>query len=148
MYTCSADDIACVTVSLWSGEQSDSDFEAGISQLQKLDRLATSRGMVGIMFSVVESNYKPPPAIWRQRMSEVNRELSCSHYYFALITQSLLVRGVFTAVRWLVGPRQGHHSGAFRNFDEAADWIRKSTGSPYPQLETLYKRTLAAAGQS
>jgi hypothetical protein len=146
MYSYSADEIACVGVSIWSGEQTDADYERSIAVLQRIDRLAAERGVQHVQIVLVADGFKPPPAVWRKRISEVNRGFVCSSYYFGFVTRSAVIRGVFTAIRWLIGARHGHYSAAFGTFAEAASWARKNTGNTYPQLESHYAKALEAAG--
>jgi hypothetical protein len=144
MYTYCADELACLTVSIWSGVSSDADYLRAIEVFETMDRVAAKSGKKNVHVSVVEAGYPQPPAVWRKKIGAVNRGMSCREYYFALVTQSALVRGVFTAVRWLVGAREGHHSAAVHSFAEAAARVRRSSGEAYPGLEMLHVKACAA----
>jgi hypothetical protein len=56
-----------------------------------------------------------------------------------------LIRGGFTAVRWMRGEPPGHHLAAFGSFEQACKWIREATGAAHPRLEALYSEARAPA---
>lgn len=145
VFSYSADETSCTAVAVWSGASEDVDYATAIELLEQMDRAAVSRGAALVQMVYIAPGYKPPSPVWRKRISEVNAKLQTSQYCFALVTESAVIRGIYTAVRWLIGARTGHASGAFRTFDQAADWVRHATGSACPQLEFHYARALAAA---
>jgi hypothetical protein len=66
-------------------------------------------------------------------------------YFFAFVAPNALIRGVFTAISWMVKPPSaGHAAVAVATFADAARWVRKVTGRPYPNLEALHDAARAA----
>jgi heat shock protein HspQ len=138
MFDYVADEEACTAIALLSGTASDADYASALSFLERTDRTAAERGVALIHILVMAPGYPQPSPKWRQRLSELIRDMRAQPYYFVLITDSALARGVLTALRWLVGTRAGHHTHAAGTFEQAAAWIRRASGEPHPQLEPLY----------
>jgi hypothetical protein len=141
VYLFSADEAAGVLVGIYTSEgQTDADYARAIEAMARADRAAHQRSIPYAHIMVVESDAGQPSAKWRQRFAEHNRSLRTSSYYFAFVTSSMLVRGIFTAIRWLTGARDGHRAQAFANLPEACAWLRATSGRDYPELEALYTR--------
>ena len=149
MYAYSADEKSGVSVGIWSGvKQTDADYLRAIENLTTLDRAAAELGLTLIHIVQVGAECEPPSAAWRRKMSEANKSLYSPRYYFAFVTPSALTRGIFTAVRWLVGARLGHHAQSFSSFEAACEWIRSNAGGSYPQLEFHYARARRASAEA
>jgi hypothetical protein len=148
MYAYSADGTSGVSVGIWSGiKQSDADYVRAIANLTSADRAAAERSITLIHVVLVGAECEQPSANWRRRMSEANKALHASRYYFAFVTPSPVIRGIFTAVRWLIGAREGHYAQTFPTFEAACDWIRSNAGA-YPQLDFHYARARRASAEA
>lgn len=138
MYVSAADESSTTLVGLYQGRvQRDLDYERCIRSIEAVDALATARKSRLVVMLVIAEEVGRPPPLWRRRMADANNAIRAKEYYFALVSPSLLIRGVFTAINWLTKPRAGYHSAPFENFAQAAEWIRLQTGEPYPRLEGL-----------
>jgi hypothetical protein len=152
MYMSAADEGSTTLVGIYQGRaQHDADYERCIQSIIDADALATARASRFVCLLIIGDEVQRPPPLWRRRMADANNAIRAKEYYFALVSPSMLIRGVFTAINWLTKPRPGYHSAPFEHFDQAAEWIRTQTGERYPRLESLEataRAALRAAGQS
>jgi hypothetical protein len=118
--------------------QTDADYQRCIDAVRMADAGAASRRLPYVCVLVVSAEVPQPPPVWRRRMADTNNALAATEHRLALVTPSLVVRSVLTAISWLTRPRPGHQLKPFENFSSAAQWIRTSIGQPYPKLEQLY----------
>lgn len=151
MYVSAADEDPTTLVGIYQGRaQHDADYERCIQSIIDADALATARARRFVCMLLIGDEVQRPPPLWRRRMADANNALRAREYYFALVSPSMLIRGVFTAINWLTKPRPGYHAAPFEHFAQAAEWIRKQTGEPYPRLESLQasaRAALAAEGE-
>jgi hypothetical protein len=116
---------------------SDADFEKYLASIRRLDAACKGRDLpAGIL--VAEPGNPPPNAAWRLRMAEETRRLE-SRPLFALVSRSLLIRGVVTAINWIRPP--AYDFAAFDAFDAAVAWIESRRGRKI----TIAKKLLAEA---
>jgi len=118
--------------------QSDADYERCLEAMRAVDACAVARGIPNISVLIVSREVPRPPPVWRTRMAETNNALRATDHRLALVMSDTLMRGVLTAITWLTRPRPGHQLKPFDTFAGAAQWLRASTGKPYPELERLY----------
>jgi len=146
LYAYGFDEEAGLLVGVYTAPaQSDADYQRAFDTMARADRNAVQRGVPYAHVMVVDASAGQPSPRWRQRFSELNKAMTTPTYYFAFVTSSAVIRGIFTAIRWLTGARDGHTNMAFSNFDEACAWLRRVSGNRYPQLETLYQRARSQA---
>lgn len=139
MYLGGIDEHAGVVLTIYgAGAHSDAEYERSLADVYRVDALVAARGGGLVHFVIEEPDSESPSAQWRKRFAAMSSELRSQPYYFAFVSDSALIRGGFTAVRWLRGERPGHHLAAFATFEQACAWIRETTGTAYPMLEALY----------
>jgi hypothetical protein len=146
MYTSSADDKAGLLVGVYHGALIRAeDYERAIASILACDSNAVKRGLVSTAVMVTDAETPSPPPIWRQRMAKANNSLCAERYYFAFVSPSLLIRGVFTAVLWLTRGRARHHLVAFADLAQACDWLQAQTGHTPSAIRQLYDQALQQA---
>jgi hypothetical protein len=145
MFSACGDQEAGILVGVYAGKVDvDEDYEACVQAIVDAD-LAAVRNHVPFACLLVTGAETPAPAPrWRQRMATTNSEVLSPAYYFALVSPSLVIRGVFTAVQWLSRSREGHQHAVFSTFEAASSWIRGNAKREYPEFESLYTRARGA----
>lgn len=139
VFSFAKDDAAGVLVGIFSGtEVADQEYQRCIDAVEASDHAAVVRGQGHVVVLVTDHDTPRPPPSWRQRMAASNNSLRADTCYFAVVSPSLMIRGVFTAISWLMHNRAGRTFVAWSTFAEAAEGARKQTGKPLPQLEALY----------
>jgi hypothetical protein len=136
-------DIRCdadvhVLLLLIAGRQTSADHERVHAEIAKLDRIAHDRGgPMGLMF-VLAADAPAPDAYWRRRFAEQRRACVSPHVFMSLITESAVIRGVITAMNWVV-PEPPHWTTATHaTVEESATWIERKHGAPQAALRRLY----------
>jgi hypothetical protein len=125
MLTIETDEAASAAVWLFTGRQNaDADYERYVASLAELARTARRVGH-GAGLLVAERDNPPPNATWRKRIADASRHYppNCA---FALVSESMLVRSVITAVNWLRPPT--YDFVALATVDEALAWIAARRG--------------------
>jgi hypothetical protein len=146
MYASSADDSAGLLVGVYHGAVIRAeDYERAIASILACDANAVRRGLVSTAVMVTDAHTPSPPPIWRQRMAQANNSLCAERYYFAFVSPSLLIRGVFTAVLWLTRGRARHHLVAFAELAQASNWLQAQAGHTPAAIRHLYDPALQQA---
>jgi hypothetical protein len=146
MYLGGIDEDARVVITIYgAGSHSDDEYERSIQDVYRVDALAAAESGALVHIVIEDDGSESPSARWRKRFADMGAALRAQPYYMAFVTDSALIRGGFTAVRWLRGERRGHHLAAFATFEQACAWIRQTTGAAYPRLEALYAGARARA---
>jgi hypothetical protein len=144
MYLGGIDERAGVVITIYcAGAHSDAEYERSIADVHRVDALTAAGGGALVHIVIEDEGSESPSPKWRRRFAAISGELRAQPYYFAFVTNSALIRGGFTAVRWLRGERKGHHLAAFASFEQACAWIREMTGAAYPRLEALHAEARA-----
>ena len=139
MFFSAFDEDSATLVGKYDGRvQTDADYERCLQAIRTTDACAVARGVPNICILVVSREVPRPPPVWRTRMAETNNAHRATKHRLALVMSDTLMRGVLTAINWLTRPRPGHQIKPFDTFASAAQWVRASTGKPYPELERLY----------
>jgi hypothetical protein len=116
----------------------DADYEQHLAHASQLEREANARTKTGAMVILVDADCPRPSARWRKRIAEARNAARFEHFYFALVTTSLLVRGALTAIRWVQRETPAFQSEAFATFADADAWIVRKLGAPGPELRRLH----------
>jgi hypothetical protein len=103
---------------------SDADFERYLASIKRLDESCKGREFpAGILVS--DAGNPPPNAAWRRRIAEETRRFT-SRPLFALVSTSVIVRGVVTAINWIRPP--SYDFASFDTFDAAVAWVESRRG--------------------
>jgi hypothetical protein len=143
MYTSSADENVGLLVGVFRGAViPEADYARAIASIARSDTNAVRRSLVNTCVLVTDVDAPSPPPIWRQRMAKANNSLVAERYYFALVSPSLMIRGVFTAVTWLTRSRPGHQLAAFPDLAHASVWLEAHTDHTALSIRRLYELAL------
>jgi hypothetical protein len=138
MYTFALDARASAFVGLKSGAScTDLDYERLIDAHRRFWAEASTGSMAKLVL-VIDPGQKPPSPRWRQRMAAIRDQ--SRPFRSAIVTSSLVERGVITALTWLrpAGPEQ--KIVAMGTFDEAVAWFEAEVGGCSTLLRSLYAK--------
>lgn len=141
MFTEAVDRPRGLVVWLFSGrENSDADLEAFVRSIAEMS--SRRDGPPTSAICVVDPGNPPGNAAWRKRIAEASAAAP-SEACVVLVTRSVVVRGVLTAVLWLLRPTFA--VSTHETFDEALAWTQSRRGRDLPALRRLYEQARAAA---
>jgi|GEM_PF-998209 len=124
MFASASDDSTGTLLGVFSGAVvSDAHYEQSLTDMERIDKLAAASGIALTYVCVVDSQVPRPPAVWRKRFSDANYGVKANRFYFVMVTNSMLIRGVYTAVNWVTQKRDGQHYGVVGSIDEAQRWL-------------------------
>ena len=129
---------ASLLVLVFTGtDSSHAEYEVTVRAFEQLISDAVDRTAIGIV--VVAPEHAQPNAYWRKRFAEVHR--TAKHpLYIGVITKSVLIRGVITAIDWLLRSQVNYHSQAFATFEDAVASYEKELRKPMDTLRVLYRQ--------
>lgn len=140
MYAHASDEASGTLVGVFSGNKvSDAQYEQSLAVMNRADLDAASRGAPFIYVVVVDNDVPRPPAVWRKRFSDANYGVKSERFFFVMVTTSMLIRGVYTAVNWVTEKRTGHEYGVVSSIEEAERWLQWR-GASAPELVQLERR--------
>jgi hypothetical protein len=148
MFASASDDSTGTLLGVFSGAVvSDAHYARSLADMERMDKLAAGRGIPFTYVCVVDSQVPRPPASWRKRFSDANFGVKSERFYFVMVTNSMLIRGVYTAVNWLTGKRDGQQYGVVGSVEEAQTWLVAHGGAAADlvALERQARRGLGAA---
>lgn len=146
MYAHASDESGSVLIGVFSGPTVDEHYAQSLVEMKRVDRSAASRGLPFVYVCVVDKDVARPPAVWRKRFSDANSGVESSRFYFVMVTTSMLIRGVFTAVNWLTAKREGQQYAVVSDIEEARRWLEAQHGIALPGLTSLEGRARAGLG--
>lgn len=127
---------ACVA-GLLSGQYSDADIEDLIRVSFLLDKEGERQNKLTAHLLFVEEGYARPNASMRRQLAEALGKFKVKKPLFALITKSMMIRGILTTVRW-IAPTV-HDSNVFATFEEGALWLEQKRNEKLPALFKLWE---------
>jgi hypothetical protein len=92
-------------------------------------------GILKVM--IFAPGYPRPSATTRKRVTDVIKRSRVRKYFFAMVTESILIRGILTAIQWVQPAPPGHEYTAHATFEDAARWLEERRGAPLPFLDRL-----------
>ncbi len=141
MYASRLDRESAVMIGIYSGASvSDAAYERQIEDLRQVDGCGSDSKTTAFI-CVPDPGTPTPPASWRSRFSKATGEMKNPHV-FVLITQSIVTRGVMTAIAWVVD-KSRYTTRACATLEEAARYLEKTLGRPLPRLPQLYAEARA-----
>jgi hypothetical protein len=158
MYSEAMDRERGLLVVIFSGKvNTEADYERYLASIKEMQRARAGdqdgvrerlRGRFVLILIVDEGN-PAPTAAQRKRIAEETANIG-AEASFAVVTSSMLIRGVVTAINWLRPPKYGVLVTG--SFSEAVQWAERRRGEPLPALHELQTRaradtTSAARGQ-
>jgi len=113
---------------------SDAEYGEIVEALKQMHRDANGRVAFGVI--IVPKGHAAPNAYWRSRFADAHLNRT-GRYLFAPVTENPLIRGVFTAVKWLMRDKNNYHGCALATFDDAVVAFEKIEGRQLDQLRAL-----------
>jgi hypothetical protein len=155
MFVSASDSSTGTLLGIFSGtEVSDAQYAWSLAEMLRMDKHAADSGMAFSYVCVVDNQVPRPPAVWRKRFSDANYGVKSDRFYFVMVTSSMLIRGVYTAVNWVTPKRDGQHYGVVGSIAEAQEWLvaNGASAADLAVLERQARRALVreqdAAGAS
>ena len=144
MYSYAMDEYSGTLVGVFSGsDMTDEHYERSLAVMNRADLVANDHQHPFIYIVVVDRDVPRPPALWRKRFSDANYRVKSARFYFVMVTNSMLMRGVYTAVTWLTSKRDGQYYNVVGGIADAQAWLRAHQVS-CPDLERLEARARTA----
>lgn len=148
MYAHASDEATGTLVGVFSGHKvADTQYEQSLVVMNRADLAAAKSGAPFIYVVVVDDDVPRPPAVWRKRFSDANYGVKSERFFFVMVTTSMLMRGVYTAVNWVTEKRTGHEYGVVSSIEDAERWLQWR-GASAPELVQLEQRARREIDQS
>jgi hypothetical protein len=137
MLKLSTDLEACVMIASMAAGQTAEDHQRVYDAITALDQKGHERGHPIAMVFLVSSDNPAPDADWRRRFAEQRKSLSSPRVFVSIVTRSAVMRGVLTAMNWMV-PQPRHMTSLMHaTFEECAAWVERVQGTPRIALQRL-----------
>lgn len=148
MFASASDDSTGTLLGVFSGAVvSDAQYAQSLTDMERIDKLAATSGMAMTYVCVVDSQVPRPPAVWRKRFSDANYGVKANRFFFVMVTNSMLIRGVYTAVNWVTPKRDGQHYGVVSSIEEAQRWL-EAHGARAGDLGALERQVRRELGRT
>jgi hypothetical protein len=137
MLKLSTDFNAHVMVAAMASGQTQEEHAQVYAAIAELDRSGHEHARpIAFVYLVAEDN-KAPDAHWRRRFAEQRRAFRSPRVFLSIVTQSAVMRGVLTAMNWIVPQPRIMTSTTHATFAECAAWIEQVQGTPRAVLARL-----------
>jgi len=144
MYVNATDETFGVLVGVFSGADiTEQHYEQSLAEMTRIDQIAAARSAPFVYVVIVDRDVPRPPAVWRKRFSDANYGVKSQRFYFAMVTTSMLMRGVFTAVNWVTPKRAGQEYIVLGETAEVEHWLTSQHGVACPDLVAMERRARA-----
>lgn len=144
MYVNATDERCGVLLGVFSGADITGEhYGQSLVEMNRVDQAAAKRGVPFVYVVVVDKDVPRPPAVWRKRFSDANFGVKSERFYFAMVTTSMLMRGVFTAINWVTEKREGQHYVVVPSILEAQQWLAEQSDVTCPDLADMERRARA-----
>jgi hypothetical protein len=140
MVNLSFDFAAHVMVASMSGVHVSADHARVFAAIENLDGIGRKQVRPIAMVFVVARGTAAPDAYWRRRFAEQRKSLGSPHVFVSMVTQSAIMRGVLTAMNWIVPEPPHVTSATHATFEESAVWVERQQGTPRSVLRGLLAR--------
>jgi hypothetical protein len=128
---------ACVMMASMAAGQTAEDHQRVYDAIAGLDRNGHERGLPIATVFLVSSDNPAPDADWRRRFAEQRKTLSSPRVFMSIVTRSAVMRGVLTAMNWMVPQPRQMTSVTHATFEECAEWVERVQGTPRITLQRL-----------
>jgi hypothetical protein len=136
MYLVTQDAKRLITFALHVGEAlTDAEVDNVVATIDGTAKaLAASPSAFATTVVVVETDHGPN-AKQRKRIGEALKKLD--RHVQVLITSSVVVRAIMTAIRWFTPATPHNHSATFATYPEACVWLVQRTGYKAEVFDTM-----------
>jgi hypothetical protein len=148
MLRLSVDPEAHVMLASMAGGQTSAEHQRVHAAIETLDRGGRERAHPIAMIFIVASDNPAPDADWRRRFAVQRKGLGSPGVFVSIVTRSPIMRGVLTAMNWIV-PQPPHVTTlTHATFEECAAWVERKQGSPRVVLQRLRDDARSPPGES
>jgi hypothetical protein len=137
MLKISTDLNAHVMVAAMASGQTQEEHGQVYAAIAELDRGGREHAHPIAFVYLVAPDNSAPDAHWRRRFAEQRRTFGSPRVFLSIVTQSAVIRGVLTAMNWIVPQPRMMTSTTHRTFEECATWIEQVQGTPRAVLSRL-----------
>ena len=124
----------------------DASWQAMYDDIARLKQESLQRQRDLIMVAIAEADTERPNANWRRKLSELrNHESNKTRGFSALISPSLLLRGLVTTINWISPPSSKGKLVAIETIEEAISWLQRETGRSMSYLGEMHRACLREA---
>jgi hypothetical protein len=128
---------AHVMVAAMASGQSQEEHGQVYAAVAELDRSGRQHAHPIAFVYLVAPDNKPPDAHWRRRFAEQRKAFGSPRVFLSVVTQSAVIRGVLTAMNWIVPQPRIMTSTTHATVEECATWIEQVQGTPRAVLARL-----------
>lgn len=126
-----------VMVAAMASGQTQEEHGQVYAAIAALDRSGRDHGRPIAFVFLVAADNSAPDAHWRRRFAEQRKTLGSPRVFLTIVTQSAVMRGVLTAMNWIVPQPRMMTSTTHATFEECAAWIEQVQGTPRAVLARL-----------
>lgn len=125
--------------------------EADVSTIMTtIDTMATALKAAGpsgrVTTLIIVETENGPNAAQRQRIGEAMKRLDRG--YQVLVTRSMAIRAVMTAIRWFSPANEYHQQTTCATYEEARAWLVQRSSHPAEVFDAMYAELRAKVGSS
>lgn len=132
-----------MAVWIFTGNEEDADWKAYLDALTTGSRYAqTAPERPVFVVQIVDPGSPVPSASWRRAIAGASSRVP-SHVFFILVSTSLAVRSVSTALRWLRAP--SYEETAVASLEEAAELMEQRRSGARMRVLRMERETRASA---
>ena len=132
-----------MAVWIFTGNEEDADWKAYLDALITGSRYAQGAPHRPVfVVQIVDPGSPIPSASWRRAIAGASSRVP-SHVFFILVSTSLAVRSVSTALRWLRAP--SYEETAVASLEEVAELVEQRRSGARARLLAMERETRASA---
>ena len=128
---------AHVMVASMAGVQVTADHARVYAAIEDPDRQGREDSQAIALVFVVARDNPAPDAYWRRRFAEQRKTFGSPRVCRSIVTQSAVMRGVLTAMRWIAPEPANMTCVTHATFEECALWVEQNQGTSRKALRTL-----------
>jgi hypothetical protein len=146
MYASRLEEAEGILLSVLWGKNSPEDFDRYEAQWERLDKIGLTRAD-GTALHIVAFHHivERPDATQRKRVADMRRRTKTPHPIGALVSESVVARGLLRVIQWIAPPPPHFRLGVFESFEESAQWAEAQMKRSLPMIRGLYQEALFEA---
>jgi hypothetical protein len=126
------------------GKISDAEWQVMYDDVTRMMEDAIRAKQDFILVSISNTNAERPNASWRRKFAELRtKNDQLPRALSVIVTSSLLLRGVMTAINWVIPAKAKEKTIAVDTFEEGLVWLRNETERPLHYLHGMHRECLA-----
>jgi hypothetical protein len=143
MYFSQYDPNQATLLGVTTGKFSDQDCQKICDDITRLTAESHQAHKDLIIFIIAQPDTERPNATQRRMLGDLRKTSNAPYAaHSVLVTPSLLLRGIITALHWIIPARGNEKTVAFNTFGEAHVWLVNERKKPLPHLIDMYQTTM------